>query len=351
MGLWDSLKRMMAGPGGGTGGGAAAASSVQAPSSRPGKLPSPDQGRGMEELARRLGLPVDQLQSFHPNYRQFTIPKRTGGTRTITAPDPPTKALQRKLLRRVLARLPVHPAARGFEKGQSIATHALNHAARAVVVRMDIRDFFPSTSVERVLAYFRRLGWNQQAAQCLVHLTTYQGGLPQGAPTSPRLSNLVNYRLDARLAALAAKLKPRLVNPKAPRDTGRAGAGIPGASPEVTYSRYADDLTFSFDADDHQTVEAAIWLTQKIVEDEGYRLHTKKKLRIMRRHDRQVVTGLVVNQRVQLPRARRRWLRSVAHHQATGKPATLNEAQLHGWRMLEQMIQTQTGWAAKPGGS
>jgi RNA-directed DNA polymerase len=323
MGLWDAIKRAM------TGG---------AKGARKEAVPTPDQGHGLDELARRLGLPVEQIQSFQLTYRQFTIPKRTGGMRTITAPDPPTKVLQRRLLHRVLARLAAHPAVRGFEEGHSIATHALEHASRAVVVRMDIRDFFPSTSDQRVLAYFRRIGWNQQAAQCLVKLTTYQGGLPQGAPTSPRLSNLVNYRLDARLAAVAAKCAATLHNQFTKHERPRPAS----ACLSINYSRYADDLTFSFDADDHQTVQAVIWLTQKIVEDEGYRLHTKKKLRIMRRHDRQIVTGLVVNQRVQLPRARRRWLRSVEHHLATGKPATLNAAQLHGWRMLEQMIHTQT---------
>jgi hypothetical protein len=84
---------------------------------------------------------------------------------------------------------------------------------------------------------------------------------------------------------------------------------------------------------------------KQIVEDEGYRLHTKKKLRIMRRHNRQALTGLVVNEGVRLPRETRRWLRAVEHRLATGGEATLTGAQLEGWRSLQSMIAKQTGAA------
>jgi RNA-directed DNA polymerase len=181
-------------------------------------------GFGVDELARRLDWHAADLVALAPAYREFFVPKRSGGKRRLCAPQPRLKGLQRQVLHRLLRRLRVHTAATGFQPGQSIVTHARRHVGQAVVVRLDVKDFFPSTSAERVHEYFRNIGWNRPAARLLVRLCTHQGGLPQGAPTSPRLSNLLNYRLDARLTAMARKF-------------------------ETTYSRYADDITLSFPAD------------------------------------------------------------------------------------------------------
>src|SRR5262249_42451022 len=153
-------------------------------------------GHGIQELARRLGMSLEELRAVSPSYREFSLPKRSGGTRRILAPVDELKAVQRRILRRLLSRLKCHPAVNGFERGRSIVTNARPHVRKAVVLQMDLKDFFPSTGVRRVRAYFRKIGWNREAANLLVRLCTYEGGLPQGAPTSPRLSNLVNYRLD-----------------------------------------------------------------------------------------------------------------------------------------------------------
>ena len=302
-------------------------------------LPPPDQGHDVEELAGRLQMSVDKLHRVEVSYGAFTVRKRRGGTRTIHAPNRPLKNFQRRLLRRVLSRLAVHPAATGFQRGQSIVTHAMLHAMRPVVLKLDIRDFFPSTSAGRINAYFRRIGWNQEAADLLVKWCTHDGGLPQGAPTSPRLSNLVNFRMDARVSGLARQGCTLYTNPKT-LDT----VGPPGET-TIFYTRYADDITLSFDDDVHGAVNSMIYAVKRIVSDEGYLLHTKKKLRIMRAHDRQMVTGLVVNAGVNLPRETRRWLRAVEHHLATGRTSTLTEAQLQGWRALQSMIGRQTGTA------
>src|SRR5439155_7805779 len=127
--------------------------------------------------------------------------------RTITAPAEPLKNMQRRILLRLLARLRAHPCATGFERRQSIVTHALVHVGRDVVIKLDLKDFFTATKADRVEAYFRRIGWDADAAALLTNLCTHDSSLPQGAPTSPRLSNLVNHRLDARLFALARKRK------------------------------------------------------------------------------------------------------------------------------------------------
>jgi hypothetical protein len=249
-------------------------------------------GFDVEECARRLGRPADQLVNFQPSYQERRIPKRSGGQRLLCVPSEELKSLQRRLLRRLLQRLKCHPAAKGFQPGESIVTNALPHVGRAVVVRLDLRDFFPATTASRVYHYFRRIGWNRPAARLLTDLCTHQGGLPQGAPTSPRLSNLVNFRLDRRIAAMAKKL---------------------GA----LYTRYADDITLSFRKDERDRVRYFIRFVRRVAAEEGYRLHGRKKLQIRRRHQQQRVTGLVVNAGARLPRRVRRWLRAVEHHQRT----------------------------------
>jgi retron-type reverse transcriptase len=280
-------------------------------------------GHGVEELASRLGWDAADLLAVRPSYREFAVPKRSGGTRRLCAPEDSLKALQRRLLRRLLGRLKCHPAATGFQPGQSIATHARRHVGRAVVVRLDVKGFFPATRASRVHHYFRKIGWNRPAAGLLTRLCTHQGGLPQGAPTSPRLSNLVNYRLDCRLAAMARKL----------------GAG---------YSRYADDITLSFSTDDRWRIRYLIRFVRRVANEAGYQLHGTRKLHIRRRHQQQRVTGLVVNAGVRLPREVRRRLRAVEHHLRTGRPATLTREQLAGWHALQHMIVVQ---AAAPGSS
>lgn len=278
-------------------------------------------GHGIDVLAKRLGISADALQRVSPVYRAVTIPKRSGGTRTLLIPSADLKHLQRKLLRRVLGGLSAHPAAQGFERGASIVTHAARHTGRDTLIRLDIVSFFDTTRADRVEAYYRAIGWSRPAAALLTHLTTHNGALPQGAPTSPRLSNLVNHRMDARIFAM--------VESRAGRD--------------ATYSRYADDITISLPRHDRALVRQIIGNASRIVREEGYALHARKKRAVLRPHHRQLVTGLVVNKAVSLPRARRRWLRAVEHRLATGQEATITEAQLQGWKSLQRMIETQRG--------
>jgi retron-type reverse transcriptase len=267
----------------------------------------------VDELARRLDLPAEQLARTAVEYRELAIPKRSGGVRNLAVPAPTLKQLQRKLLRRVFGKLRAHPAAFGFERGRSIVDHAGQHNDSDVVVKFDLCDFFTSTSAARVEAYFRTLGWNDEASALLTKLCTWQGSLPQGAPTSPRLSNLVNHGLDARLAGVAASLGG-------------------------TYSRYADDLTFSLDGAAVERVGYLVHHVKIAARETGYRLN-KRKTRIMRRHQRQQVTGLVINLDVNLPRETRRRLRAIEHQRRRGGDVTLSDAQLAGWRAFRTMIE------------
>lgn len=270
----------------------------------------------LNELARRLDLPVESLQATPTTYRAVSIPKRRGGVRQLSIPNPRLKDVQRRVLRRLLRRLRTHYAATGFQPGLSITHNAAAHTGMAVVIKLDLIDFFPTTSAARVEAYFRRIGWNAEAAALLTQLTTHDGGLPQGAPTSPRLSNLINLPLDAQLERWVASYK-----------------GV--------YTRYADDITVSFPKDYPRHVRGTIQQVRRAAKRHGYRVHTRGKLRVLRRHQQQRVTGLVVNDKVNLTRAKRRWLRAVEHRLATTGRASLTAEQLAGWRALQDMITAQ----------
>ena len=275
-------------------------------------------GFDIDQLAQRLGTRRLKLEMTEARYRQHTISKKRGGTRTLHVPEPSLKAMQRLIHRRLLRKLRTHPAATGFEPGCSIAHNAGRHTGQAVVIKLDVIDFFPSTTAGRVEQYFRRVGWDKDTAALLSKLTNHEGGLPQGAPTSPRLSNLVNFALDSRIIRYVSRL-------------------------HGTYTRYADDITISFPEDHPRRVRGTIQYIRNICKAHGYTIHTRHKLRILRQHQQQRVNGLVVNDRVNLPRKKRRWLRAVEHRLQTTGEASLTEEQLAGWRAFQHMIETQAG--------
>jgi hypothetical protein len=280
-------------------------------------------GRSLEDLCARLGVTSAELRAVRVEYSEFTIPKRDGSRRTIAAPSEGLKRVQRLILRRVLGRLPVHPSVVGFERGLSFVDHARAHAGRAVIVRFDIREFFPSTPEKRVREYLRAIGWGNEAGAELCRLCCRNGALPQGAPTSPRLANLVNGEMDHRLAGAAAKY---------------------GAS----YTRYADDLAFSCEIDVPEAVRTLITVVGLVLKECGYRVNRKKGPRVLRRHQRQTVTGLIVNDGpARLSRKTRRWLRAVEHRAASGSARggapSLSASQLAGWRALRLMVDAQGG--------
>ncbi len=291
------------------------------------------------ELATALGLTIAQLRwlAFHTevatrvHYVSFTIPKRSGGVRTLSAPHRKLSAAQSWIFQNILARLPVEPPAHGFIAGRSILTNAQPHAGRVVVVNMDLEAFFPSITFPRVRSVFQRLGYSPAVATILALLCTecprrqveYDGriyyvatgprGLPQGACTSPGLSNQVARRLDKRLAGLATKLG-------------------------LTYTRYADDLTFSGDAGLQERVGYLMARVRHLAEEEGFAVNEKKS-RVLRRNTAQCVTGLVVNERPGVARAEVRRIRAILHRARTeGLNAQNREGRLHFRAWLQGKI-------------
>lgn len=229
------------------------------------------------------------------HYRRFLIPKKSGGTRTISAPMPRLKASQAWVLREVLGKVGLHAAAHGFCEGRSIVSNARPHVGQAVVVNLDLQDFFPTITFRRVKGMFVGLGYSEAVAAIFALLCTEPettqveldgrtwyvglGGrvLPQGSPASPAITNVLCRRLDRRLQGLAAQLG-------------------------FVYTRYADDLTFSrSDAATSAQLGEVIRKVVDIVAHEGFTVHPNKT-RVMHRGRQQEVTGVVVNDKLAVDR-------------------------------------------------
>jgi RNA-directed DNA polymerase len=223
-----------------------------------------------DNFAQHLQMSPGELREVIQNrasyYRITRLPKRNGTFRVIHCPRSPLRKIQEWILRSVLARVQPSSVAHGFIKGRSIVTNAAQHLGRMIVLSVDIEGFFPSVKFTVVRKAFQRLGYPYSVAVDLAGLSTLDGALPQGAPTSPALSNLACFRLDKRLEGLAHSLKH-------------------------TYSRYADDLTFSSDDD---RLPSILPLLREILAEEGFHL-SEKKTHIYRSHHRQDVNGIVVN--------------------------------------------------------
>jgi len=246
-----------------------------------------------DSSGRQRRITAGPLQ--HYNYQW--IPKRRGPPRLLEIPKARLKAMQRKLLTEILEAVPPHPAAHGFRRGYSCQSFARPHCRQRSVLRLDLKDFFPSVRASRVHALFRLLGYPWKTARLLTglccnsvpgevlagHSTDWfsrrQLGyphLPQGAPTSPALANLAAYHLDLRLAGLAA-------------------------THGMAYTRYADDLAISGDGIGPNRSAQLASLIGAIALEEGFAVN-HHKTRLMRSSNRQRLTGLSINRFVNIPR-------------------------------------------------
>jgi hypothetical protein len=233
------------------------------------------------------------------HYYYRALMKPTGDIRLIEAPKKHLKRLQRQILAEILDRIPPHSAAHGFVKGRSIRSFAAPHVGKHVVLRMDLRDFFPGFRAGRIQTVFRAMGYPEPVADLLGGLCTNAVSrgtwrqlecavsqeamalyaaphLPQGAPASPSFANICCYRLDCRLAGLA-------------KSTG------------ASYSRYADDLAFSGDEQFGRSASRFAAHVAAIVAEEGLAVNFRKT-RVMRRGVRQHLAGMVVNEHLNVRR-------------------------------------------------
>lgn len=229
---------------------------------------------------------------FDHLYKVHSLPKKSGGKRNITVPDDRLKRLQRMLLREGFEKVFVHPSAHGFTRGRSILSNAKVHVGQPVVVNVDIQSFFPNTGYEQILkasSYLMDGKISEAAKHVIADICSFEGGLPTGAPTSPAIANLVMRSADSAIAKVA-----------------KANG--------INYTRYADDLTFSGDSRAIQILP----FVKRVLGQLGYQLDPKKT-NIFRRGRRQIVTGLVVNQKPNLPRRIRRRLRAAVHRESNGE--------------------------------
>jgi retron-type reverse transcriptase len=274
------------------------------------------------DLAARLGIKLSALRwlTYHRkgatvvHYHRFAIAKKTGDARCISAPKPALAHAQRWVLDNILNKLQTEPCAHGFLAGRSIVSNAAPHAGKQVVLNLDLKDFFPSITFRRVKGLFHKLGYSEHVATVLslfctepprvaaavdgkvYHVALGARILPQGACTSPAITNALCRRLDRRLSGLARKH-------------------------QFTFTRYADDLTFS--GDRPQALGRLLRSVRTVLEAEGFAEHPTKT-RIMRRAQRQEVTGLTVNTGPKVRRAEVRRLRAILHNAARHGLASQN---------------------------
>lgn len=227
-------------------------------------------------------------------YCSFNLRKKKGGFRRIDAPSKKLKNVQRWILDNILYKLDVGDFAHGFVPNKSIVTNASVHVGQELVFGIDIKDFFPRITLNKVEELFNRIGYNRDIAHDLGELCTFNYVLPQGAPTSPMISNLIAGSMDDKLSKFCAEKN-------------------------FNYSRYADDITIS-GGKDIPRYKLQIF---RIIEEEGF-LINKGKVRIFGRGSSQRVTGLVVNDKVTQGRRKKKLLRAIIHNIVKNGPEAEN---------------------------
>ncbi len=249
------------------------------------------------ELANTLGIEYNTLRylAYHrdvvtfDNYYRFDIPKKSGGTRHIAAPKIQLKMAQRQILEKILQKVEISDVAHGFVKSKSVLTGAkVHHTSPDLLINMDLENFFPTITFERVRGLYQHLGYSGYIASLLAMICTYcermpveikgetkyiktsERILPQGSPASPMITNIICHRMDKRIYGLCQKLG-------------------------VTYTRYADDMSFSYIGElENFAIGSFLNSIQKIIESEGFHIN-KQKTNILRKHNRQYITGIVIN--------------------------------------------------------
>lgn len=265
------------------------------------------------ELATNMGISLGLLRflSFSrkvakvSHYIRFQVPKKTGGFRTISSPMPKLKNAQYWILDNILKKIVINEKAHGFVDKKSIITNATPHLKADILINMDLKDFFPTLSYKRVKGLFKSLGYSEAIATILGLLCTEAEvqeieldnkpyfvekstrKLPQGAPTSPAITNIICRRLDEKIAKIALDLN-------------------------FTYTRYADDLTFSTSTENSKLVGKLMTKVKNAIAYEGFFVHPDKT-KIIRTGGRKEVTGIVVNEKLSISKETLKKFRATLH--------------------------------------
>ena len=275
-----------------------------------------------KELASLLGIDYNDLRFLcyhrdvmaYDNYYHYTIPKRNGGERSIAAPSPLLKSVQRKILELILEKIEISDSAHGFLKGRSVISSADSHfKGPKLLINMDIENFFPTITFNRVRGMFKSFGYSGYVSSLLAMICTYcermaieikgqikyvkasEKILPQGSPSSPMITNILCRNLDMRINGLAK-------------------------THDFLYTRYADDMSFSFEQNiDKNDIRKVIYEICSVVNNEGFRIN-KDKTRYLKSNNRQCITGIVVNnEQIGVPKVWLKKLRAAIHNAKTHK--------------------------------
>ena len=269
--------------------------------------------QNLDNLAILLGVPkfiltryIFQADSF---YKVFRIRKRSGhGYRIISAPSSELKGIQRWISVFILRKIPLPDECVGFRIKRSICDNASPHVKKDFVLHLDMEDFFPTITIPRVVGLFKEVGYTKEVAFGLGKLTTYKNKLPQGAPSSPSISNIICRKLDYRIKCFCDKRG-------------------------WSYTRYCDDMTISGMGN-----MPSKNIISKIIRDEGFKIN-QRKTSLMRRNTCQRVTGLVVNDGVNISKHRKKIWRAI-FHQASLTPDKFysRRAELLGYIEFLKMV-------------
>lgn len=243
-------------------------------------------------------------------YKEINITKANGGERLISVPNDSLKEVQSKLLKALYKNYIgiVDSYSHAYIKGKSIWTNAAPHVNQEVVIKLDIKDFFGTITKEHLEKVFQYRIYNDVLLTNILRVCMYNGSLPQGAPTSPFLSNLVMSEVDKEIKKLSRYYK-------------------------ANYTRYSDDITLSLSKDWKGNIRGLIKGVQHILKKYGFEIHTEnKKHKILRKHQHQQVCGITVNsEKPTITRQKRRLIRSAQHRLDNGLNATLTQDQINGW--------------------
>jgi len=235
-------------------------------------------------LGKKPGYVASVVNSSISHYRTFEIRKRSGGTRTISAPYPALLQCQQWIHRHILSQTKIHSAAHGFTSRKSILTNATEHINKEQFLKIDIKDFFPSITINQVINVFKSLGYTRKVSFYLASICCQNKSLPQGAPTSPMLSNIIAAGMDNRLTRFAQKF-------------------------DLTYTRYADDLAFS-----GKSIPAKhIQYIAAIIQSCKFQLNPSKT-RLQQKKNKRILTGIsIAEEQIKLPREYKRKLKMEIH--------------------------------------
>ena len=274
--------------------------------------------RRQNKLMKRLRFGAKRFWGTKVEYTTVEIPKRSGGTRELSIPSSELKKTQKMLARTFEREIggKVHKVANAYVKGRNTVTNAVPHLGCAVLIKLDIKDFFPSVTRDMLQPLLWHFAYREpKALERILDLCMIGDGLPQGAPTSPILSNLVLRDFDVRAYQLA---------------------NLMGAK----YTRYADDLTFSIVEADPTAARKIVAAVRAMLAEYGFELNDKaNKLKILRGHQAQEVCGITLNSgKPTISKKRRREVRAARHAIENGRSSSMSLAAVEGWESYIRFV-------------